>query len=197
MKSHFESNDLERQLDSMFILCRLALALSCCERLIPNYVVFSHAVDWGRPEILRMAVDQVWASLHTGSYDLDKITGLIEECNQVVPDTNDFTHPYTSAALDAGTAVVATLECCLDGNSEHVMDVISFSRDTIDMFVRARHSLESGVQSDEVVATHPFMTTELRRLSEDVEMLCETKVFNSEFVEQFKQIALSRGSNIV
>jgi uncharacterized protein YjaG (DUF416 family) len=47
-----------------------------------------------------------------------------------------------SAALDAGTAVVETLQSLLDGDSKQIVDVASFCRDTVDMYIQERDHLD-------------------------------------------------------
>lgn len=193
----FDADELKSRLAAMFVLCRVAFAASCCERLLPNYVKFSETVNWGNPAILRSGLGEVWESLEGGTFDIERITGLIKECDEVLPDTEDFDSLYTSAALDAGTAVLDTLECCFDGDPKHAVDVATFSRDTVDMFIRNRYAIESDPQSELIVANHPLMIKELKRQSEDLQTLSETRIFDAQFVRLFRGIATTRGSSIM
>lgn len=194
--NRFDVSELKSRLDSMFVLCRVAFAASCCERLIPSYQIFSETMNWGDPTLLRSAIAEVWTSLESGSFNIEKIRRLVSECEQILPDTEDFDSPFTSAALDAGTAVLDTLECCLDGDPQHALDVASFSRDTVDMILRQSGAAGSDL-GNKIVANDPMMIKELNRQSEDLQTLGAITTFDGKFVRLFKSIVTARGSSIL
>jgi uncharacterized protein YjaG (DUF416 family) len=102
---NFDPEFLKRRLDRLPEGHRLAFAAACCERLLPNYSAFAREVRWGKPGTLHAALDYIWNVLGGGSMDRGAINILIEQCNAIIPDTEDFDTSLVSAALDAGTAV--------------------------------------------------------------------------------------------
>ena len=89
-----------------------------------------------------MALIEVWKSVENGRFSVEKIQELIMKCDAVIPDTEEFRSPLTSAALDAGAAILETLKYCLDGNVTRVVDVASLARDTVDMYIQEQSDLD-------------------------------------------------------
>jgi uncharacterized protein YjaG (DUF416 family) len=137
---------------------RVAFAASCCERLMPNYAAFSRQVDWGSPQVLRSALDAAWRFVETGRVDKAELCTAIEACNQNIPDTEDFTHSLTSAALDAGAGVFETLQCVFDGSAQHSADVGEMAYDTVFMYFTDKDRPDPAITGQ-----HPLVLAESDR----------------------------------
>jgi uncharacterized protein YjaG (DUF416 family) len=144
---------------------RVTFAAACCERLLPNYAAFAREVRWGKPETLRAALDYIWDVLIGGTVDRGEIYRRIEQCDAVIPDTEDFDTSSVSAALDAGNAVVETLRSLLDGDSQRIVDVASFCRDTVDMYIQDRDHLDynNAPLFERKIEQDPLMKREIER----------------------------------
>jgi hypothetical protein len=144
--------------------------------------------NWGRPEILRRSLNEVWDSLERGiSLSTDRIDALKQQCDQIIPDTEDFSSTYTSAALDAGTAVLATLECCRNGDPKHALDAASFCIDTVDMYIQDRDSLDySDVEFEHKIYTDPLMVRELEGQRKDLLELAHSESLNSDLLRKLR-----------
>lgn len=59
----YEFDALEKELEGLPPLHRVAFAASCCERLLPNYNAFYFLENWGDPSVLRTALNEVWQIL--------------------------------------------------------------------------------------------------------------------------------------
>ena len=59
----YKFDALEKELERLPPLYRIAFAASCCERLLPNYNAFSCMENLGDPSVLRNALNEVWQIL--------------------------------------------------------------------------------------------------------------------------------------
>src|SRR4051812_43018516 len=109
---------------------RIVFAASCSERLIPNYAAFSRMEGWGDTGVLLHALNAAWDHIAGMSLSEPRVRELLAACERIAPDTEDFSSIYTSAALDATTAIIATLECCLAGDIQSAAHAAQSARDT-------------------------------------------------------------------
>jgi uncharacterized protein YjaG (DUF416 family) len=184
----FDPISLKHGLDQLTAMRRVVFGAACCERLLPNYAAFAHEVQWGQPEILRAALDYVWHVIDSGNVDRAEINRLVEECDAVIPDTEDFDTSSVSAALDAGSAVVETLRALLDGDSQRIVDVASFCRDTVHMYIQDRDQLDydSDPLFETKIMQDPLMERELGRQSAVLSELLNTRVFDRAMLNRLR-----------
>jgi uncharacterized protein YjaG (DUF416 family) len=195
----FDPISLRRDLDQLSRLHRVAFAATCCERLLPNYAAFSREVHWGEPAMLRGAVDYIWDVLGGGPLDRAEVDRLIERCDIVIPDTENFDTSAVSAALDAGTAVTETLRSLLDGDTDRVVDIASVCRDTVDMYIQDRDQMNynNDPSFEQKIAQDPLMTLELARQSAILSELMGAPALNSALLQRLREKSADGGrSNI-
>ena len=195
----FDPESLRLQLEKLPPRHRTAFAAACCERLLPNYAAFAREVRWGEPETLRAALDHMWRVLDGGSFDRGEVNRLVEKCDSVIPDTEDFDTSSVSAALDAGTAVVEALRSLLDGDTQRVVDVASFCRDTVDMYIQDRDRLDynSDPLFETKIAQDPLMKRELARQAAVLLELANNPTLEGAFLKQLRDESADGGrSNI-
>jgi uncharacterized protein YjaG (DUF416 family) len=92
---------------------RLAFAAACAERLLPLYGRFVEENGWGDLSLLRRVVDSVWHASLGEPIDLGDLRAIALKAEDAAPDTEEFTHPLTSAALSAAAATRGALDCVL------------------------------------------------------------------------------------
>ncbi|HYA00675.1 MAG TPA: DUF416 family protein [Candidatus Binatia bacterium] len=91
---------------------RVAFAALAAERLLPYYRQFHAETRWGSAGPLERAIDLAWehVTIHRVSHEvLHEACGA---CELVVPDTDDFSTPLASRALDAASAALSALRAC-------------------------------------------------------------------------------------
>ncbi|SRR5260221_14662415 len=144
---------------------RATFAAAGCERLLPNYIAFAKEARWGDAGVLRSALDYIWTAIETSTADPALVRQYMSDCTDVTPDTNDFSGFYTSAALDAATAITETLRSLVSHDVQHVVDVAIFCRDTVDMYIQLRDHLDFQRDSDfeAKIQRDPLMIAELAR----------------------------------
>lgn len=122
---------------------RLAFALGICERMYPNYVLFSELSGFGEARVLRTALDAAWDTLVSRSARVD--FGLqLEKLEPMVPDPDAFDSFGAKPALDAAMAVVCALEIAQgDDDAGAPIAVSKLSRSTVDAYLEVT---EASVQ---------------------------------------------------
>lgn len=65
MNRTFNANALGKQLTALTERSTLLFALTCTERMLPNYQQFVAITGWGNAAVLREALDLAWQSLRS------------------------------------------------------------------------------------------------------------------------------------
>jgi hypothetical protein len=150
---------------------RILFALSCAERLLPNYVDFSSREHFGNPRVLRESLDFAWDHVGARSSAI-RVADLIEKCLEVTPDTDDFHMISASAALNAGASACSVLSMLEDSSAARAIEVATLARDTVDMFVQVRDNMPpNDAEIESKIADHPLMQEEVRRQKECLDLL--------------------------
>jgi len=166
---------------------RVAFGLLCCERLFPNYLAFQNDSRWGRPDVVRDALDATWDWLASSSGETASIERLQAAVEAAQPNTEDFDSLFVSAALDAATATEALLQLVLHNREEDFVEIASFSRDTVDMYVQEVDQMDStDANLEERIRSHALMQRELRQQHTDLEMLEHAEI-GPDFVRSLRQ----------
>lgn len=208
MNLHLYNFDaLEKELEGLSPLHRIAFAASCCQRLLPNYNAFSHQENWGNPSVLRTALDEVWQILQGKPVDATLIRRLIEDCSDVIPDLDDFTSPnliYDVEAQEAAIAICNTLEACLDPTSQQIIKVARCITNTLDAFIpygdKSFNISESKVgleKLQEAIASHPLAGREMTKQNEDLHRLNQAKKLDRDFVEWLRTSFNNEGKSLI
>ncbi|GAA6617116.1 DUF416 family protein [Scytonema sp. NUACC26] len=208
MNLHLYNFDaLEKELEGLSPLHRIAFAASCCQRLLLNYNAFSHQENWGNPSVLRTALDEVWQILQGKPVDAALIRRLIEDCSDVIPDSDEFTSPnliYDVEAQEAAIAICNTLEACLDPTPEQIIKVATCVTNTIDAFVphkdKSFNVSESKVgleKLQEAIGSHPVAVREMAKQSEDLQRLNQAEKLDRDFVEWLRTSFDNDGKSLI
>ncbi|HXH93129.1 MAG TPA: DUF416 family protein [Thermoanaerobaculia bacterium] len=199
MKLRYDAERLQIVLESLSPHHRIAFGATCCERLLPNYAAFAKDTGWGDPSVMRDALAYIWMTIGKGTANDAEIARTIANCEALIPDTEEFSSAYTSAAVDAGTAIVETLKALLDPTARHIVDVASFCRDTVHMFIQERDALDFGADSsfDAKIADDPLMRSELGQQAAVLQELKAQPDLNVFFLKRLRTEAQASGfSNI-
>lgn len=158
----FDEEDLANSLSELSGDGRVAFGLLCCERMIPNYVVFSKQNAWGDPAILRKTLDACWEGLIDESAGID-LTTLKAQCDQSAPDTEQFQTILVSSALDAVAAAATLTDLLTTRDVEHAVTIASLARDTVDLYVQECEDMPPDAPDlEERIRLHIFMQNELQ-----------------------------------
>ena len=169
----------------------MLLCLLLSERLIENYDFFSKRYNYGNVGILKKTIDDLFRELDGNIYSktTSDVEDLISKIEEVTPDTEDYETIYVSFALDACTSIISTLQYINDKNDDNVIDVVLYSRDTVDMFIQEKDDLNiSAIEVDEYIEKDIFMKNEKKYQAELIEYLQRTNDIS------FNEISLLRAT---
>lgn len=165
----FSGESVAQALASLSPKGRLAFALSCCERMYPNYIAFERKSGWGDPTTVRMALDLAWAALGGASIAPESLAQARAHLQTVEPETEDFDTILVSSALDAAASAGLVLQFLEDGEAARIVEIASLCRDTVDMFIQDRSELlPNDPALENRIFNHPLMQAELRRQHDDL-----------------------------
>jgi uncharacterized protein YjaG (DUF416 family) len=172
MEPEFDSDALVAELRKLSSQAVLAFALSCAERLLPNYRAFHREHGWGEPGVLREALDVGWLALRGQPSEPARLDALKARCEAAAPDTEDFHSRYVSPGLDAASAAYLVMDLLRRGDAAAAADIASLCRDTVDMYVQELEGMEvDDPELEEKILKHPLMQRELVRQRTDLERL--------------------------
>lgn len=139
--------------------------------MIPNFVKFQKEESFGDWQVLRQGLDTVWAWIESAVLPIEH-RKIVADCEMQAPYTGDYGSMYTSAALDASAALVATLESLRVANVDRALEVASYAMDTIELFLQRAEDLDPLLPSFErSLFEHPLMQSELKIQVESIDML--------------------------
>lgn len=183
----YSKEEVQRRLEVLPSRSRIAFGLSCCERMLPNYVAFKQEVNWGDERPLRKTLDESWK--HLEGQTMNEITAkrLIEECEKVTPDADDFSVLLVGPAQEACFSICCVLDYVLQGNPERIAQASAFAIDTLDGYVQELldgfPNIARGVpyspEREERIRLHPLMQRELARQDADLNLLATNPDFGS------------------
>ena len=168
----FDETQIASRLGQLDHRSRVAFALSCVERMLPNYRAFQREHHWGDVETILRGIECGWAWVQgTKNADIN-LVDIAVTCEEQAPDTEDFQSRYVSPALDAATATAALMELIRTADVAKAVEVASLSRDTVDMFVQEIESMPANSPDiEERIRLHPLMQAELERQNRDLDLL--------------------------
>jgi len=133
----------------------IGFGLNICERLLIDYVDFHREFNWGNPEVLKECIHYIKDSMGNEA-DEEKVNQLLSSLEEVLPDTEEFTDPLGTYALNAGCAVFELLEYLIDPEIDHLLNISSVITDTIDFKLS---ELETDLSEEELLK-HPEIRKE-------------------------------------
>lgn len=168
------------------------------------YSKFAQMENWGRPSLLREALDEIWLILQGKQIDLPKISQLIEEMDgeNVWPDdeTEEFnTFNYLFEAQFTVSAIYAILTSLLTSDFKYVMGVVRNARfETIEGLIKEKdklYEIENCEYRMELIANDPLAKQELAKEMEDLQKLKNAETLSPELVEWLR--TTSAGKSLI
>lgn len=165
MTYSFELPSIQSDLEGLDEVRRIAFGTLLLERALPGYFQFQLDTGWEGGALLRAALAQCWAALEAGSRNATKFTS-VDACESALPDSEDHTSPYTSAAIDTANIACCLLEYLDSGKLSSLAEAVQARWDTLYLFILNHTDIE-----DEEVLHHPLMQEELRYMHDDIAFL--------------------------
>jgi len=182
----YSKQEGQRRLEALPSRNCVAFGLSCCERMLPNYLAFKRKVKWGDERPLQQALDELWKYVEGQVLDESTAKRLLAACEVVAPDSDDFSELLTGAAQEACFSICCILEYLLHGDVEQIAQVSSFAIDTLDLYISAlldgfstaARAVPYNPEREERIRLHPLMQRELARQDADLKLLANNPDFS-------------------
>lgn len=157
---------------------RVLFAAIICEKLYPHYLKFVSLNHWGNSSALDEGIAAIRQYLvNDNLFDNNELLEIINQVEENTPNTEEFPGIITSFALDACTSISETLNYLLDKEIDHIADVATYARDTVDMYIQERDNLDpNDGYIEEKIANDPEMKLEKRRQFDLLEKLSILKI---------------------
>ncbi|WP_445631294.1 DUF416 family protein [Nostoc sp. DSM 114167] len=195
---------LERELEALPPMHRVAFAAACCERLYPHYDIYLRTAredDWDGEDLFRVALDEIWEFLAGKKVDVARFRQLYSDSDQSYPD---YENVETPEAQRAASAILYTLELCLDPSVQQTILVVEEIHETLFIYIDYLCQCEDGYSEDmsheelvEIVSNHPFTVREMAKQSEDLRRLRETPTLTPEFLQWLRTSSENGGKSLL
>ena len=167
----FDRERLAEQLDHLNDVKRLAFGIFLFERALPGFLSFqadSLVTGGGR---LRAALARCWHVLETGD-DRAEVFVNREACEELLPDSEDYSSLFTSAAIDAVNIGCNLLTYLDESGVAYLVEAAEARRDTADLLIQLTEKLEpNDAELEDKIIRHPLMQEELKAQHDDIELL--------------------------
>ncbi|KGK00188.1 YjaG family protein [Thalassotalea sp. ND16A] len=173
-----------------------AFAAALLERMLPNYQMFSQAVDFGDFKLLRNQLDLVWQRLSQGKIKINFAVQL-EKLEDEIPDVDNYDFLGVYSALDTCMALGSLLQGMQDKDDEIIANVSLLSQSSVSYYLEILLASELELQDDIVInqqdiEQHPLMQWEIASQKELFELLTHSNE-SQKTCQQLKDLALSEG----
>lgn len=190
--------NLSDQIRKLPVTRALIFEACCAERMYPNYLAFAQVQQWGNPKALRNGLDTLWLLASGKVVQEEEVQSLIESCQTIVPDSEEFRSLLTSAAQYAVVAVIVGLRCYLEQDTSLAEQVSVAALETIRSYLYQVSSVmvESHVQDIKLIEwieKSPLFQAEQDQQEQDIALLISASGDETELLATLRQSSLSGG----
>lgn len=167
--------------------CCLVAAL-VCDKLYPNYLLFTETNNWGNPSLFRAGIALLFEAAAVGRRPVSEAQKLDNELDSAFPDLDDFTSSEASYAFDASSALASALNFLITEEKEHVVNCSVTAFDTVDMFVQMLHQMEPNEPNmEQLINGDPYMQREVERQRQVLNLLSARSIISLDLIAQLRQ----------
>jgi uncharacterized protein YjaG (DUF416 family) len=137
---------------------RATFCAALCERHFPHYQLFSDIEDQADAKLYRNSLDKVWDFLLGQTKVGKNFESALEKIEAILPDPKNFDVYGVYPALDALTALIATLQQCMDEKVDETENLKNLTRSTLAQFLEASSEEElSDVALEQCLEHSPLL----------------------------------------
>ena len=165
------------------------------ERMLPNYQMFSQAVDFGDAALLRNQLDLLWQWLDKNNRTKVNYEAQLNKLEAATPNPEHFDTYGVFPALDVCMALMSVFQGIQDKNSADFASVGRLSANSVYGYVELLLVEESGEALDidpKAMEQHPLVQWEVATQNELFDFL-KNAPENKKTCEQAKQMVMEEG----
>ncbi|GAA0785434.1 MULTISPECIES: YjaG family protein [Pseudomonadati] len=186
-----------KRLKALSLPQKQLFAVALCQRMLPNYQLFSEVCEFGQPMVLSTALELLWQSQYDKKtkFNVDVHLQRIEENT---PDPADFEAYGAYPAMDAAVAISTLMSAISAKMEDDIINISKLSSSTVANYIEAI-SDESLMDEalDDFVFAHPVMQEEKELQDMLLDIIEANPDINPELVKGLRKDIIDAGvSNI-
>ncbi len=168
-----DEKELWRQMERLPNRLRVAFAVACAQRQVPNYVRFSKVAGQGNPDVLIGALSCLWDELQGKHAAEGQLQQQLDSCMSLLPDPeHDPQGGLAYYAEDAVSSAAYAIGARLKSDTQQAIWAARRAYNALDEFIGAENpSGPFDQKEEERIRLHPLVQAELRRQQADVAQL--------------------------
>ncbi|ASJ97489.1 MULTISPECIES: YjaG family protein [Shewanella] len=172
-------------------------AIALCQRMYPNYQLFSEVCEFGDPQVLDTLLNLLWQSMYDQKLKLN-IELYLERLDLNTPEPADFDVYGVYPAMDAAVALTSLLSAIQSKVEDDITNISKLSSSTVANYIEATVDEEMDEEAlDEFIFNHEVMQEEKTLQASLLEIIEENPKITADFVKALrKEIVQSGVSNI-
>ncbi|KIO36269.1 MULTISPECIES: YjaG family protein [unclassified Shewanella] len=172
-------------------------AIALCQRMYPNYQLFSEVCEFGDPQVLDTVLNLLWQSMYDQKLKLN-IDLYLERLDLNTPEPSDFDVYGVYPAMDAAVALTSLLSALQSKVEDDITNISKLSSATVANYIEA--TLEDEMDEaalDEHIFNHEVMQEEKALQASLLEIIEENPKITADFVKALRKEVVQAGvSNI-
>lgn len=172
-------------------------AIALCQRMYPNYQLFSEVCEFGDPQVLDTVLNLLWQSMYDQKLKLN-IDLYLERLDLNTPEPSDFDVYGVYPAMDAAVALTSLLSALQSKVEDDITNISKLSSATVANYIEA--TLEDEMDEaalDEHIFNHEVMQEEKALQASLLEIIEENPKITADFVKALRKELVQAGvSNI-
>jgi uncharacterized protein YjaG (DUF416 family) len=172
-------------------------AIALCQRMLPNYQLFSEVCEFGDPQVLDTVLNLLWQSSYDSKLKLN-IDIYLERLELITPDPANFDVYGVYPAMDATTALIALLSAIQSKVEEDIVNISKLSSSTVANYIEAISDVELDEDAfDDYIFNHEVMLDEKELQENLLELIEDNPKLKAEYIKSLRKEIIDAGvSNI-
>ncbi|MGS0679686.1 YjaG family protein [Shewanella sp. 125m-7] len=173
-------------------------AVALCQRMLPNYQLFSEVCEFGDPKVLDTLLNLLWQSMYDNKLKLN-IDIYLERLEVNTPEPADFDVYGVYPAMDAVVALTSLISALQSKVEEDIVNISKLSSATVANYIEATCEQEFNNEDalDDYIFAHEVMQEEKEMQSSLLDIIEENPNMKAEFIKELRREIVEIGvSNI-
>ncbi len=173
-------------------------AVALCQRMLPNYQLFSEVCEFGDPKVLDTLLNLLWQSMYDNKLKLN-IDIYLERLEDNTPEPSDFDVYGVYPAMDAAVALTSLISALQSKVEEDITNISKLSSSTVANYIEATCEQEFDNEDalDDYIFDHEVMQEEKEMQESLLQIIEENPSMKADFIKGLRKEIVEIGvSNI-
>ncbi|MCE9686549.1 YjaG family protein [Shewanella sp. AS16] len=186
-----------KRLKALSLAQKQLFAVALCQRMLPNYQLFSEVCNFGEPAVLSTVLELLWQAQYDPKLKFN-IDVQLQRLEDNTPEPSDFEAYGVYPAMDAVVALSTLLGAIQGKIEEDIVNISKLSSSTVANYIEAVSDVELEDDAmDDFIFAHPVMEEEKALQNTLLEIIEENPKITADLVKGLRQDIIEAGvSNI-